>query len=100
MSEDQDPSTSDLMNAIVALHAFTESGFASLTATDAQLAIRIDNLDAKLTERIGSLDIKVDRLRHDMNRRFDTVDDRFDRVDQRFDHLETRVERLERNSAS
>jgi hypothetical protein len=88
MSEDQAPSTTDLMNAIVALHDFTESGFASLTASNAQLGIRID-----------SLDIKVDRFRHDMNRRFDTVDDRFDRVDQRFDRFDSGVERLERNPA-
>ena len=56
------------MDAIVQLHEYIEGGFAAV-ARDLQR--------------------EVGGLRHDMNRRFD-------RVDERFDALERRVGRLER----
>ena len=85
MSESPGPSSTDLMNAVVALHDFTERGLGSLSA-------KIDRIDAKFEGRLDCLQI-------DINRRFDRVDDRFDRVDERFDRLESRVERLEQNLA-
>ena len=81
MSESQEPSSTDLMSAIVALHDFTERGLGSL-------GVKIDHVEGRL-----------DRFQSDVNRRFDRIDDRFDRVDERFDRLESRVERLERNLA-
>ncbi len=56
----------------------------------------------RVDERFVEQDRKIDRLRSDMNRRFDLVDDRFDRVDERFaridarfDHVDERFDRLE-----
>jgi hypothetical protein len=62
---------SEILDAIVSLHAFTERG--------------LQMLQAELRGEIGS-------LRYDMNKRFD-------RVDQRFDRLEERVARLEHGRA-
>ena len=74
MSESEEPSSTDLMSAIVALHDLTERGLGSLS-------VKIDHVEGRL-----------DRFQNDVNRRFD-------RVDERFDRLESRVERLERNLA-
>ena len=38
---------------------------------------------------------EVERLRADMNGRFDAVDQRFDRLEERFDRLEGRFDELE-----
>jgi ribonuclease HI len=97
-----DYTSADLMAAILSLQDATAAGF--------------ERADARM-------DAKVEQLRHDMNRRFDRVDERFgdvyarfddvyarfddvyarfdridrhfDRVNQRFDSLEGRVAKLE-----
>jgi hypothetical protein len=61
---------SDLMAAILDLRDATAAGFARQ-------------------------DANTERLRADMNRRFDLVDERFDRLDERFDRLHGRVAALE-----
>ena len=38
---------------------------------------------------------EVERLRADMNGRFDAVNQRFDRLEERFDQIERRFDRLE-----
>ena len=77
MSESPGPSSTDLMNAVVVFHDFTERGLGSLSA-------KIDRIDAKFEGRLDCLQI-------DINRRFDRVDDRFDRVETRVQRLETNV---------
>ena len=66
----------DLMAAIISLKDATAAGFAKADA-------RIDALDAKFDVKIDALDTKIERLRYDMNRRFDAVDERFDRLERR-----------------
>jgi hypothetical protein len=73
MNEGAQPTNGELLAAIVALHAFTE--------TDARLGTRIDGLEA-------SLGTKIERLEITMNRRFDRVYDDLD-------ELKARVTRLE-----
>jgi predicted nuclease with TOPRIM domain len=71
----------DLMAAILSLQEATAAGFA--------------RADSQLHAEIGS-------LRHDMNRRFDRVDERFDdvyarfdRIDERFDDVYARFDRMD-----
>ena len=71
------------MQAIVALHAFTEAGLQRLDS-------RIDRLDAKFDGKIGALDDKIERLRFDMNVRFDHVYVELDDIKSRVTRLELR----------
>jgi hypothetical protein len=71
-----DATPNAILEAILNLHAFTESSLKTLD-------MKIGSLEARL-------DAKIDSLRYDMNKRFD-------RVDERFDRLEMRVGRLEHN---
>jgi SMC interacting uncharacterized protein involved in chromosome segregation len=75
-----DYQNSDLMAAILSLRDATADGF--------------ETVHEKLAEhdrRFDGIGTKIERLRSDMNRRFD-------RVDGRFDPLEGRVARLEQAS--
>ncbi len=65
-----EPTTAELMEAILQLHGYVEAG-------------------------LGALRQDAGILRHDMNRRFDRVDERFDRVDERFDRVDERFERVD-----
>jgi len=69
-----DYSGADLMAAILDVRDATVLG--------------LTNLEARLGERI-------ERLRHDMNRRFDGVDDRFDRADARMDRMDARFDAMD-----
>jgi hypothetical protein len=60
----------------------------------ALMAAILDLRDAT-ANGFAQADQKADRLREDMNRRFDRVDERFDRMDERFDRLEDRVAGIE-----
>jgi hypothetical protein len=85
MNEGAQPTNGELLAAIVALHAFTETGLQRLDRKiddgDARLGTRIDGLEA-------SLGTKIERLEITMNRRFDRVYDDLD-------ELKARVTRLE-----
>jgi hypothetical protein len=75
----------DILDAIVALHDFTERG------------LRL--LRTEFRNELGTVNGRIDSLRFDMNKRFDAVDQRFDAVDQRFDRVDVRLDRLERRRA-
>lgn len=82
----KDYSTGDLMAAILSLQEATAAGFTKIDA-------KIDSLDSKIDAVDSKIDSKIDGLRHEMNRRFDSVDKRFDRltghvlaIEQRLDH--------------
>ena len=70
----KDHSSGDLMAAILSLQEATAAGFAR---TDA---------------RLESMDFKVEGLRRDISRRFDSVDDRFDRLTGRVQAIEQRLD--------
>lgn len=71
----KDYSSGDLMAAILSLQEATAAGFARNDA-------RFESLEAKL-------DSNIDSLRHDMNRRFDSVDRRFDLLTRRVEAIES-----------
>jgi ribonuclease HI len=71
-----DYTSADLMAAILSLQDATAAGF--------------ERADARM-------DAKVEQLRHDMNRRFDRVDERFDDVYARFDDVYARFDRIDRH---
>jgi chaperonin cofactor prefoldin len=96
-----------------------DARFASrLEEQDARLGGRIEELGTRLDGRIDALAVEVrtgfedtklafedhrrysefltERLRDDMNLRFDEVDRRFNQVDRRFDSMDERFDRLER----
>ncbi|MGP6157757.1 MAG: hypothetical protein ACLPYS_09680 [Vulcanimicrobiaceae bacterium] len=77
------------MDAIVQLHGYVESGFATISREF--VAVR-QEFRQEIQSEVGGLQQVMQRefgkLQHDMNRRFD-------RVDERFDALESRVGRLE-----
>ncbi len=81
MSEEPNATPDATLEAILALHAFTEGALQSL------------NLRMTTTQQ------SVIDVRHEMTRRLDRtearMDERFDRVDKRFDRVEERLDRLE-----
>ena len=77
---------SGLMEAIVSVRNAAE-------LSSIRLEEKIDKIGARLEDKADAT--VVEALRHDMNRRFDRVDDRFDRVDDRFDRVEGRLDRFE-----
>ena len=85
MAAGQEPTNAELMDAIVQLHAYVDSGFASVARQF--VAVRHE-LRSEFRHEIGTLG-------HDMNRRFDRVDERFDRVDERFDRVDERFARVD-----
>jgi hypothetical protein len=60
----------------------------------ALLAAILDLRDATAAG-LANADAATERLRQDMNRRFDLVDDRFDRVDERFARMDERFARMD-----
>jgi hypothetical protein len=83
--EKREPTTGELLDAILQLRDYVDTGLTSLRQEFRQ----------DLSREIGTVQYEIGTLRHDMNRRFDRVDERFDRMDARFDALELRVGRLE-----
>lgn len=67
----KDYSSGDLMAAILSLQDATAAGFAK---TDA----RFESMDSKITHLDKKIDSKIDGLRQNMNRRFDSLDERSD----------------------
>ena len=70
MTEGAQPTAGELLKAILALHAFTETGLRRLDSRIDRLDAKVDGLDAKregLDEKfdgmIGTLDNKIERLR-------------------------------------
>ena len=86
MNEGSQPTTAELLQAILALHAFTEAGLQRLDSRMDGLALRMDGHDS----RFDGLDNKVERLRYDMNRRFDHVYGELDEIKSRVTRLELR----------
>jgi hypothetical protein len=87
MNEGSLPTTAELLQAIVALHAFTEAGLQRLDSRIDRLDGTIDRLGGKLDRKIDS---KVDGLRYDMNKRFDHVYGELDEIKTRITRLELR----------
>jgi hypothetical protein len=79
--------SSDLVAAVLALQDATATGFSAL---EARLSVKIENVETALSTKIDS---KIDGLRHEMNRRFDTVDHRFDQLERRVGALERHEDR-------
>ncbi len=52
----------------------------------------LDRFEVKLDAKIDS---RIDGLRHDMNRRFDRIDQRFDDVYARFEDVDARFDRMD-----
>jgi hypothetical protein len=63
--------------------------------TSADLTAAILSLRDATASGFAKADLKTDRLRDDMNRRFDLVDDRFDRTDARLDRMDARFDRMD-----
>ena len=80
-----DYSSADLMTAILDVRDATAFG---LTSLETRLTAKIDGVSDSLGARIDGVENSVERLRHDMTRRFDRVDDRFDRLEGRVAALE------------
>jgi hypothetical protein len=75
MAAGQEPTNAELMDAILQLHAYVESGFASVAREF--VAVRHE-LRSEFRHELGR---EIGTLRHDMNRRFDRVEERFDRLE-------------------
>ena len=99
MNDDSQPTNGELLQAILALHAFTEAGLQRLDSRidrlDVKFELKIEALDTNFALKTEGLDNKIERLRYDMNKRFDHVDERFDRVGIELDEIKSRVTRLE-----
>ncbi len=78
-----------------------------LTQVQQKLAGRIDQVEERLTAKIGANSAKIDRIafqvienreqmaiKDEVNERFDEVDKRFDEVDKRFDIVNERFDEL------
>ena len=83
MNEDAQPTTGELLQAIVALHAFTEAGLQRLDA-------KIDGVDRKIDVKTDGVDRRIDGLRYEMNKRFDHVYGELDEIKSRVTRLEPR----------
>ncbi len=71
----------DILEAIVALHDFTERGLRSLRT--------------EFRNELRTVSGRIDSLRFDMNRRFDAADQRFDAIDQRFKAVDQRFDGMD-----
>jgi phage shock protein A len=93
-----DYSGKDLMAAILDLRDATASGFAQADAKTDRLRDdmnrRFDRVDDRFDDVYARFD-RVDERFDDVYARFDRVDERFDQMDVRFDRLEGRVAALE-----
>lgn len=77
---EQEPTTRDLMNAIVDLHGAMLHGFAQIDA-------RLSGHDAQF--------VSVDGRFKQIDRRFEQIDRRFEQMDGRFDRIERRLTSIE-----
>ncbi|MDQ6823200.1 MAG: hypothetical protein M3Z07_01680 [Candidatus Eremiobacteraeota bacterium] len=84
-----EPTTTDLMTAIVDLHGAVSAGFAAVDKRFGRVETRLDRVETRLTSGEGKTD--------GLERRFSafeiTVLEKFERMDRRFDDFERRGRR-------
>ncbi len=111
MSDAREPTTGEIMEVLLAFKDAVEMQFARIFREFARKS-DLDDFARKsdLEDFARKSDLEdfarksdLERLRYDMNKRFDGVDERFDRtdarldrMDERFDAVEGRLGRLER----